>query len=72
MDEIYMELNSHGMLLDVDVERLIYAPINKDDTIISNYTKVDTTENLGVEIAGVTKNEIKFNKQIYAKIRFDV
>ena len=58
MDEIYMELNSHGMLLDVDVERLIYAPINKDDTIISNYTKVDTTENLGVEIAGVTQGAL--------------
>ena len=69
MDEIYMELNSHGMLLDVDVERLIYAPINKDDTIISNYTKVDTTENLGVEIAGVTKNEIKFNKNDLVRIR---
>lgn len=69
VDEVYMRLNSHGMLLDVDVERLIYAPIEKDGTISSNYTKVDTTETLGVEKDGVTKNEITFNKNDMVRIR---
>lgn len=69
MDEIYMKLNSHGVLMDVEVERLIYAPLQKEDTIVSNYTKADSTENLGVEIDGVTKNEIQFNKNDIVRIR---
>ena len=69
VDEIYMKINSHGMIMDVEVERYVYAPLNKDDAIISNYTKVDSTENMGVEINGATKNEIQFNKNDLVKIK---
>lgn len=69
MDELYMRMNSHGMLLDVEVERLMYAPMEKDDAVISNYTSVDSTETLGVEKNGQKKSEIAFNKNDLVRIK---
>ena len=69
MDELYMRMNSHGMLLDVEVERLMYAPMEKDDAVISNYTSVDSTETLGVEKDGQKKSEIAFNKNDLVRIK---
>lgn len=69
MDELYMKMNSHGMLLDVEVERLMYAPMEKDDAVISNYTSVDSTETLGVEKDGQKKSEIAFNKNDLVRIK---
>ena len=69
LDELYMRMNSHGMLMDVEVERLIYAPIEKDGAVMANYTKADSTEDMGVELAGVTINEIKFNKNDLVRIK---
>ena len=69
MDELYMRMNSHGMLLDVEVERLMYAPMEKDDAVISNYTSVDSTETLGVEKNGQKKSEIAFNKNDLVHIK---
>lgn len=69
MDELYMRMNSHGMLLDVEVERLMYAPMEKDDAVISNYTSVDSSETLGVEKNGQKKSEIAFNKNDLVRIK---
>lgn len=69
VDELYMRMNSHGMLLDVEVERLMYAPMEKDDAVISNYTSVDSTETLGVEKNGQKKSEIAFNKNDLVRIK---
>lgn len=69
LDEVYMKLNSHGILLDVEVERLIYAPLNKDGAVIANYTKAESTEDLGIERLGVKINELKFNKNDLVRIK---
>lgn len=69
LNELYMSVNSHGMLVDVEVERLIYEPINRDGEVISNYVKAESTEELGVQIGGTTINEIRFNKNDLVRVR---
>lgn len=81
IDELYLKLNSHGMLLDVEVERLIYAPTtNADGVLIENYIKADTItdvirENEQKAInAGKPKSErevaeIKFNSNDSIRVR---
>lgn len=42
LDSLYMKLNSHGIMLNVEVERLVYAPVvNAEGILISNYIKDD-------------------------------
>jgi hypothetical protein len=70
IDELYMAMNSHGMLMDVEVERLVYAPVYKDDQVVANYTKAESTEDLGIERNGVKKaSEIQFNKNDLVRVR---
>lgn len=69
IDELYMKMNSHGMLLDVEVERLIYAPIEKDGAVVANYTKAESTEDLGIELNGLRNNTIQFNKNDLVRIK---
>lgn len=83
IDELYMKLNSHGMLLDVEVERLIYAPTtNAAGDLIDNYVKSDTITDIikneedAAEAAGKDKKdrkmaEIRFNSNDSVRVRIN-
>lgn len=73
IDKLYMKLNSHGMLLDVEVERLIYAPTtNADGVLIENYIKADTITDIirQNEQKAVNAGKNKKDREV-AEIRFN-
>ena len=66
LDEFYLQLNSHGLLFDVDVERLVFAPTqDAHGNVVKNYTMVESSEKLGLN----SDEEIDFEPNDLIRLR---
>jgi hypothetical protein len=71
IDELYMQCNSHGMVIDVTVERLVYATTVDTQTNVVNYDYIVDT-NFGTESTLLNPSDmikVSVNEMVYSSTR---